>query len=107
MGWSMKKIIPITYLNCQECKGAAVNGHYVLHIEIGLSLLKVLKLGCSSCSWEVDLQATISKSSAAAREQVARLFRELWPAIAAAAKSLPRNKEELQKVVTNPKHPFT
>jgi uncharacterized membrane protein len=103
----MKKTIHITYLNCQECKGSATDGHYVLHIEIGLSLLKALKLGCSSCGWEVDLLATISKSSAAAREKVARLLKDLWPTIVAAAKFLPRNKEELRRAVTNPRHPFT
>jgi uncharacterized membrane protein len=106
-GGTMKTTFDIPFAPCQECKGSEIKGHCMLQVELGLGILKELKLCCSSCPWEVDLLASVSRSSAEAKAKVARLIKQLWPTIVAAAKSLPRNGEELRAAIANPKHPFT
>ncbi len=98
----MQKQFILPGISCDEC-----NGELALHIETKRISVSELKIKCTQCGWEQDILKKGSEKYEASKKRLKQISKELSKTIVKLRDTLPKNKEELGEVVTNPKHPFT
>lgn len=98
----MKHAFDLPGVSCERCKSKLA-----LTIEtkgISITLLRVL---CTSCDWQEDLLDRGTQVLDTGKKQLQDAAKQLSKTLLGLRTTLPKNRDEWTKVVTDPRHPFT
>lgn len=103
----MNKTFYIPYIICQDCKYTSLKGQYVLVADYGPTGIKALKISCTTCQWKTDLLEVANRQTTEVKQKASKLGKQLAKSLIQMKNTLPKDKNGLKEVVTNPQHPFT
>ena len=98
----MKKQLTLPGISCDKC-----GGELALHVNTKMVKISELKIKCRLCDYEEDILEKGSEKFEGSKKELQRFAKEISKTIVKLGEPLPKDKEELGKIVTNPKHPFT
>ncbi len=98
----MKKQLTLPSISCDKCEG-----ELALYVNTEIVKILELKIKCQQCDYEKDILEKGNEKFEGSKKEVQRIAKEISKTIVKLGDTLPKDKEELGKVVTNPKHPFT
>ncbi|MBN2285944.1 MAG: hypothetical protein JXI43_05810 [Tissierellales bacterium] len=98
----MQQQFDLPAISCEQCKSSLA-----LHIETKGVRISTLKIKCKQCDWEEDILEKGSETFDAGKKRIKEATSEIAKTLLKLRKTLPKDRKEWGKVVTNPKHPFT
>ena len=98
----MKKQFTLPGVSCDKC-----GSRLALFINTSNVKISELKIRCKECDYEEDILEKGNEKFEGSKKEIQQVAKEISKTMIRLRDTLPKNKEELVKIVTNPKHPFT
>ena len=98
----MKKELILPFVSCDNC-----NGDLYLVINTKRVKIESLKAVCRECEYSIDLIEKTHDKITEGEEKAKEITKRLTNKLIELKDTIPKDKDQLKEVVTNPKHPFT